>query len=600
MRPILFFFLLISGSGLVSAQSDAELAIEYFRQSDCEKGINFAEKALEAQFSKDLLSRYTSCAVKAKKGDAAVRFFRNRIRTEPERSAFYSFQWGSLLAQQGKDIQAGQKFDETLQILEKRPDLHPQFIEDFRKAGNPDYARKIIQIARERLRNPALYALELAAIYQEMGDKTKMIGELLGYGRMVRSTEVVQNLLQDFLKDEKDGDILERMLYEQIQAQPNEVYYNELLVWLQIQRKDFYKAFLQERSLDKRLKSNGARIINLATLAVQNQDYANALKMYEYLQKEYQETEIYPYARRMALLVQEEQIKRAYPVRLEDVRKLIGEYEKFLAAYDTNINALEAIRNMAKLYAFYLNEPARAVTLLSKAVDLGKTQPQFADACKLDLGDIYLLNGEPWEASLLYSQVEKSQKDNALGYEAKLRNARLYYFKGEFDLARSVLNVLKKATSREIANDASILSMLILDNTGMDSSEDAMRGYAAAELLLFQHQYDKALDSLSVLYTDYKDHALADEILWMQASVLIRLDRNEEAEKMLLKIIKDFSYDILADNAMYELAQLYESKLNRKEDAMRLYQELMDKYPASIFVADARKRYRMLRGDVIN
>ncbi len=582
------------------AQSDRELSTEYFRTGDCEKATFYAEKALKEQFFRDLLVKYTDCLIKEKRWSDAEAFYKKQISKDQPDQPFYNFQWGRVLTAQQKESDAGRKFEAALQAVSSRPDLYTQFIEDFRKIGEPAYAKKVVLSARESQKNIHLFRLELAGIYREMGETENMIRELISYGSMIRNPEIVQNMLQDFLKDEKDGDILEKVLYENIQKNPNEVFYSELLIWRQVQKKDFYKAFLQERSLDKRLKNNGLRIVELSRLSLQNEDYVNTLRMYEYLLKEYPRTDLYPYVRRMTIFVREQQTRRSYPVDKEEVRKLIKDYESLLSEVGVNINSLEALRNMALLYAFYLDDRKKSIELLNQAIQSAGKEMEFADKCKLDLGDIYILENDPWEASLTYSQVEKSQKDNVLGYEAKLRNARLYYYKGEFELAKSVLNVLKKATSREIANDASALSLLIMDNTGLDSSEDAMKAYAAVELQLFQHHYNEAIDSLQSLSTRYQDHSLADEILWLQASTFIKLDRNEEAEKCLLKIIETFHYDILADNAMYELARLYETKLKKKEEAMRYYQELMEKYPASIFVADARKRYRQLRGDTIN
>lgn len=599
MRYLLCFsFILVVFSSY--AQSDRELSSEYFRAGDCEKATFYAEKALKDQFFKDLLVKYTDCLIKEKRWTDVEAFFKKQISKDQANQAFYNFQWGRTLAAQQKSGEAGRKFDAALQVVNLRPDLFTQFIEDFRKIGEPAYAKKIVLAARDSQKNMHLFRLELAGIYREIGETESMIRELISYGSMIRNPEIVQNMLQDFLKEEKDGDILEKVLYENIQRNPNEVFYNELLIWHQVQKKDFYKAFLQERALDKRLKNNGLRIIELSKLSLQNEDYANTLRMYEYLLKEYSKTELYPYVRRMMIFVREQQTRRSYPVDKEEVKKLIKDYESLLSEVGININSLEALRNMALLYAFYLDDRQKSIALLNRAIESAGKEIAFADKCKLDLGDIYILENDPWEASLTYSQVEKSQKDNVLGYEAKLRNAKLYYYKGEFDLAKSVLNVLKKATSREIANDASALSLLILDNTGLDTSDDAMKAYAAVELQLFQHHYNEAIDSLQSLYSRYQDHSLADEILWLQASTYIKLDRNEEAEKCLLKIIETFHYDILADNAMYELAQLYETKLKKKEEALRYYQELMEKYPASIFVADARKRYRRLRGDTIN
>ena len=211
-----------------------------------------------------------------------------------------------------------------------------------------------------------------------------------------------------------------------------------------------------------------------------------------------------------------------------------------------------------------------------------------------------MLQGEPWEATLVYSQVEKSQKDDVLGYEAKLRNAKLHYFKGEFELAKAVLDILKKATSREIANDANELSLLIMDNTGLDSTEAAMKAYSSVELQLFQNKKFEAIDTLKQLYKRYENHSLADEILWLTAKTYIKLDSNQQAMADLKLLYSKFGHDLYGDDALFAMAKLYQEKLNDKDQSMKLYQELMEKYPGSIFVAESRKRFRILRGDVVN
>jgi tetratricopeptide (TPR) repeat protein len=440
----------------------------------------------------------------------------------------------------------------------------------------------------------------MASVYRELSDPENMVAELLSYGVLFRNTETVQNMLQDFLKEEKEQALLEKVLYDKIQKNPNEAFYNELLVWYQVQRKDFYKAFIQERALDKRFKYNGTRIFDLANLALQNKDYENAAAMFEYFVKEYPQGQLYPFARRMAISSREEQVKNTFPVNKIEVQKLIGEYQKLLNELGMNVRTLEALRNMAILNAFYLDEKEKAIEILNKAIEVGKNEQNFVDQCKLDLGDIYLLQGEPWEATLVYSQVEKSQKDDMLGYEAKLRNAKLHYYKGDFELSKEVLDILKRATTREIANDANDLSLLIMDNTGLDSTETAMRAYSNVELLLFQNKTLVAIDSLKSLYQQYKDHSLSDEILWLTAKTYMKLDSNQQALGCLQMIKEKYHYDILGDDALYTMAKLYEEKLKDKEEAMKLYQEVLEKYPGSIFVADSRKRFRILRGDTIN
>ncbi len=591
---------LLIGSSAAYCQTDEQLAEEYFKKEDCEKAVTYYEKILKKNFEKRALKNYTSCLIKTKEWDEADKFFKRQVKGDNLNAAWYFVNWGMLLEAQGKTPDSEKRYAEAIEAFGPRVDLYRDLAEEFREMQKTEWAQRTLQRAREVARNENLYRLEMASVYRELNEPEAMIAELLSYGILFRNTEIVQNMLQDFLKEEKEQVMLEKVLYDKIQKNPNEAFYNELLVWYQVQRKDFYKAFIQERALDKRFKYSGTRIFDLANLALQNKDYENAADMFEYIVKEYPKGQLYPFARRMAISSREEQVKNTYPVKTAEVQKLIGEYQKLLDELGTNPRTLEALRNMAILHAFYLDEKDKAIEILNQAIEAGKTEKEFVDKCKLDLGDIYLLVGEPWEATLLYSQVEKSQKDDVLGYEAKLRNAKLHYYKGDFELSKEVLDILKRATTREIANDANDISLLIMDNTGLDTSETAMQEYSNVELLLFQNKRAEAIDSLKSLYVKYKDHSLADEILWLKARTYMKLDSNQLAMDDLKIIHEKYNLDILGDDALYTMAKLYQEKLNNKEEAMKLYQELLEKYPGSIFVADSRKQFRMLRGDAIN
>jgi tetratricopeptide (TPR) repeat protein len=252
---------------------------------------------------------------------------------------------------------------------------------------------------------------------------------------------------------------------------------------------------------------------------------------------------------------------------------------------------------MGLLYGFYLDEKDTAIAILQEAMKMNRTDQRFVAKTKIDLGDIYLLKGEPWEATLLYSQTEKDLKEDPLGHEAKLRNAKLSYYKGEFKLAQEHLDILKLATSREIANDAMDLSILIQDNTGLDSTGEAMRAYAAVDLLLFQHRDDEALRQLDALLTKYPNHSLTDEVWWQKAQIFIRRNENQPAVVELEKIVTQYKNDILSDDAHFMIARLLEEKLGQRDKAMEMYRDHLTKYPGSIYVAEARKRFRGLRGD---
>lgn len=597
----LLIYIFLSGAGSAAwAQSEKEMAEEYFKKDDCPKALTYYTALLKIGYDKAYLRNFTSCIVKTKGWSEGEQFFKKQVKNDAFNSAWYYMSWATMLNAQGKAQEAEKKNEQALSASGLRIDLKRDMAEEFRSTGQPEWAKNALLNGREVSKRNDLFQLELASVYRDLNDPEKMIDELLSYGTRYQNIEVVQNMLQDFTKDEKEQVLLEKVLYDKIQKFPNEGFYNELLIWYQIQKKDFYKAFIQERALDKRFKHNGTRLYNLAMLALQNEDYINAGAIFDHLVKEYPKGQLYPVARRMAIFSREEQVKNTYPVRREEVQKLLGQYQQLVDELGVNVRTVEALRNMATLNAFYLDDFKKAIEIMQLAIDGGKQEKMFVDKCKLDLGDIYLLQGEPWEASLLYSQVEKSQKDDLLGYEAKLRNAKLHYYKGDFALAKDVLDILKKATSREIANDANELGLLIMDNTGLDSNEIAMKEYSAVELLLFQNKKYEAIDTLKHLYEKYQNHSLSDEILWLTAKTYMKLDSNQQAMAALKLLYSKFSIDILGDDALFAMAKLDQEKLGNKDEAMKLYQELMEKYPGSIYVAESRKRFRLLRGDVVN
>jgi tetratricopeptide (TPR) repeat protein len=596
----LLMMLLLVGSLNGFAQEGADLADEYFKKGEFEKVHTIYQKLMKPGAGKQIINRYVESSVKLNKIPEAEKVIRKLVKSD-DRNPYVFLQAGVLEESRGDSAKAEGYFNKAIAVAGNAINGLPELAQDFAEQSKQNWAIKVLKKGREQSREPLAYAGELARLYGAVGQKENMIDELLHWGLIPGNRDNVQATLQDNLKD-ADQKMLETVLYKKVQENPNEMFYTEMLVWYLTQKKEFYKAFIQERALDKRLKLTGVRVYDLGAVALQNKDYKNAAAMYEYVAKEYPQGQLYPFARRLVIKAREEQVKNTYPVDNLEIRKLIADYQKMFQELGKNNRTLEALRSTASLYAFYLDEKDTALTILQLATEISKNEKGFIDRCKLDMGDIYLLKGEPWEATLLYSQVEKSQKEELLGYEAKLRNARLHYYKGEFELSKDVLDILKQATSREIANDAGALSLLIMDNTGMDSdsNETAMKEFASIELMLFQNKVDSAALELNQLYTKYKDHSLADNILWLRANTLIKQNKVDEALQDLEKISANYGEDVLGDDALFLTAKTYEENKQDKPKAMELYNQLLQKYPGSIFGADARKRFRALRGDTIN
>ncbi|MEA5457749.1 tetratricopeptide repeat protein [Arcicella sp. LKC2W] len=579
---------------------DAELGMEYMKAGEYEKAKTIFQKlAKNKETAKVIHKPYLQTLIKLKEWEDAEKFAKKEIKSS-DGNAKYITDYARLLELNEKKEEALKQYNLAIEKVKSDENALMELVTEFSQNQQFDLAIQTIEKSREHFKSEDKYAVQLAKLYRMEGKIPQMIDEYLKFGFVSENREMVQSILQDELKDEKEIEQLEKVLYTKVQKYPDEAYYSEVLIWHLIQKKEFYKAFVQARALDRRYRKEGIQVTDLGFLAHQNKDYVNSGKIFEYLIKEYPRHQNYSLWRRMLINAKEEVIKSVYPINLDDIRLLISEYSKMLQELGTNQKTLEAVRSKGLLYAFYLNEKDTAITVLETAIKMANGDQQFIDRCKLDLGDIYLLKSEPWEATLIYSQVEKSEKDSPLGYDAKLRNAKLAYFRGDFELSKEVLDILKQATTREIANDAMELSLLIQENTGTDSTEKAMKAYSNAELLLFQHRNEEAISNLNAMEKTFKGDPLEDEIIYLRAMTYLKQGDVDKGVKDLETIIQKFPIELKGDDATYHLAKTYQEKLNQPAKAMKLYQELLTKYPGSIYGADARKRFRNLRGDTIN
>jgi TolA-binding protein len=136
-----------------------------------------------------------------------------------------------------------------------------------------------------------------------------------------------------------------------------------------------------------------------------------------------------------------------------------------------------------------------------------------------------------------------------------------------------------------------------MDNLNLDTTSDAISLYAAAELLVFQNRFDEAFLKLDTLQRKFPEHSLQDDILYLEAQIWEKKRDYTKAVQLYQDVAEKFKEDIRADNALYAMAQLYENKLNDLEKAKTLYEKIFMEYSGSVFAVDARKRFRVLRGD---
>ena len=588
-----------------TASFEEQLAGQFYQEGAFDKAADLYENVYDKTPSSYVYNQLVNCYIQLKDIKSAERLIQKQIKRSPFQPG-YGVDLAHVYQSLGEEEKAKKQYDK----LFKEMDVYDfRYVQDFSLAlqqrKQVDLAIRAYTESRKQTGKQGVFSAELAALYAQKNDIDKMLDEFLltlnlsGY----QYIEQIQQTLQDIIIQDPSGErglkVKERFIRE-VQRSPDNMYYPELLVWLLIQQKEFDAAFIQLKALDKRFKENGVRLMEFGRICGANNQYSTAFQSFKYVIDKGSNTEWYIPAKKELSVLMFRKITEAAnneQAELLELETLLSNTYEELGSREV---AYAVGIRLARLKAFYLDKPDEAITILNNFLSpqAGLSLRPFNEV-KLELADIQLLIGETWEASLLFSQVEKALKTDTLGQEAKFRNAKLAYYKGEFDWAKAQLDVLKAATSKLIANDALELSLLIGDNMVYDTTGEALMMFARADLWLFQKKIENSLSVLDSLQQQFPESSLADDILYRKAQIAIRKAEYEAAAGHLKELLSMHRTDILADNALFLLGEVYERYIRDNTQAMQFYEELLTEFPGSLFAVEARKRYRALRGDGI-
>lgn len=471
----------------------------------------------------------------------------------------------------------------------------------FRSIRENEYVVYTYEEGRKRLNNPNLFSLELGSFYYSIQNYPAMVEEYLRAAENIQGQEnYVLGRFQYYLSRDTDGKVAEALREEflyRAQQEKEGTYYAEKARWFYIQLKDFDFAYNQTVAIEKKGDFDGYLMLDLASICMQNKDYKTALKCYEYITKNYKDTPIELSGNIGLLEVKYNLFVISNSNDVNEAKQLDKMFTSLIDEVGVSSETLNLLLTHATLKGFYLKEYDVAIEKLNNLLDNYNWRKKDIAQIKLLLGDVYVLADDLWEATLLYSQVEKLLKDDVLGQEAKFRNAKLFYYLGEFNWAYTKLDILKTSTNNLIANDAMRLSLFIKDNMTEDTVLTSLKYFAMAELAEFRKDYKMSFEYLDSASNSTFYGIIEDDVLYKKSQIYYTLNNFSKADSLLQIIIERYPYELLIDEALYYSAYLNDYYLNNLEKAKEYYTELYMNHPSSVFAVLARNRYRDLRGD---
>ncbi|HMX61182.1 MAG TPA: tetratricopeptide repeat protein [Chitinophagales bacterium] len=576
---------------------DEFLARQFLQNGEYEKAAAYYKDLYEANPS-TYYNDYLSLLIQLTDYEKAEKVIKAQYK-QAENNPIYLMDLADIYLKQNKEDEAQKQFNKVIKELKADKNNIKQIAQKFIQLKQIELAQKTYLKAKELFKDNNAFNLEIASLLFLKNDIDGMIQAYLNEAALQPDNlSLIETGLQKIFTEEKNKDLLEKELLKRTQTHKRALVYLDLLIWLYMQRNDFDAAVLQAKSLDLLRNEDGGNVLRIARTAAIQQDFDAAIKGYQYVINKGPSFEWYVTANLELINVQRDKIVNSPNYTIAQLLSLKKTYQDFILNFKNEYTTTNAIIELAQLEALYIHEIDTAIQLLLPIVENNYIAKNLLAKAKLNLGDYYIIDNQAWESLLLYTQVEKSEKGNPLGEEAKYKNAKLSYYKGDFEWAQTQLKIIKANTSEFISNDAIDLSVFILDNLNTDDTDFALLLFAKADLLRFQNKLNAAEDTLNKIIAFYPSTALIDDILYMKYKIEKDRQHYEKAAAYLEEIVAQHSDDLLADNALFYLGDLYQKYLKDEEKAKTYYEKIILDFKDSTFTIEARKRYRKLRGDI--
>ncbi len=597
-RILLFTFLIFNLIGFAQKEEQTNyfIAESYYREGAYEKAAQIYDQLYtKNKFNTTYLKRLISCYQETDQFLKAENLLKKRIQEDP-RATYLNIFLGYNYDRQQQSQTAKLYYDSALKSLEQNPTYGAIMGRLFKDYSLLDYAISAYEKAMQINKN-ANYDFQIAQIYGEKGAYKEMFTSYVNLVDKNKSyLDLVQRYASRYITDDAEDEInilfKKTLLKKSLSNPKNE--WNILLSWLFSQQKEYYKAFIQEKALYERNKTDVSEIFSLGKVAFQD----NALDAAK---------DCFAFVIEKTVLIEEKIEANLYLAKIlvaNNDATVDAFFQNLFTKFGINSKTIAIQVEYANYLTFSKNNPIKATLLLEKALELANSKFEKA-RIKIKLGDVLVFQAKYNKALIYYSQVQTKLKNHRLAQEARFKVAQTSYFKGDFTWAKAQLKVLKGSTTQLIANDAVELFLKITDNEPVDSIPTGLKQLAKAELLAYQNKSEEALQVVEDLFNDNSlrvapGEPIYDDVLYFKTKLLIKQKKYDAAILSLAKIVAADNQGFLTDDVYYMMANIYQNHILNHEKAKEYYQKIIFEHPSSIYLVDARKQFRKLRGDTIN
>lgn len=577
----------------LAQQSDSQLAYTYYQNKDYEKAAQLFLQLYERTHASNFLDYHIICLINGKQYDQAEEVLKKYLKTD-SRNKDYIINLGYIYEQQGKSKKAEEYYEKAIKTLIPHSSDINSLAYKFRNIREYGWAIKTYQHGQKLLKQPHAFLSELGENYmmernyeqmldlfvQILQTKPTEINNIISKLNFSRSYDIINSV---------DG-VIENKLAELFQQSNYNPVFDELAVWYALQKKDYAQALHHAVLLNQKSPDKGYIYLNIARSAASLGNYNLATEAFnKILEKGKENNNLYTTALKESISCEYEKYQQQ-KAKQELYLPLATTCKNYLHEYGYTSANTDIALLLSDLYAYQIHQPDSANIILEKCTKIRSLNTNLLSEIKSKRADLLTYMDNPWEATILYTQIEKSNPNNDTGYEAKLKKAWLAYYAGDLLWAKAQFDVLKGSTTKLISNDAIKMSHFINMNYETDGDNKELVELAAAEFLIYKQQYQKALRMIDSVIL-HSPPGIADYASLQKAKVLCQLSDYPPAIEIFSRLKEQSEQTYIRAEAIYELANL-KKQLEEYTQARELYKTLVSEYSGSVYSVEAGNKYR--------
>jgi tetratricopeptide (TPR) repeat protein len=446
-------------------------------------------------------------------------------------------------------------------------------------------------------KSEVLFADELGTLYAALQQYSSATQE---YIRLVKKNpdqlSFVQSRFSAIILKPEALHAASEIVKAEVKISSDNIALHRLYVWLLMEERQYDSALEHYRMIDRLANANGSELFNFAQQLNHEHASATAAKAFKEIIDRFDKSGLLPYARFGYARALEELSNEAYTLAPESqpiYRDAIQIYESIAAAQDHPDLAAQSLFRIGVIKFEKLFDLNGALSALNKIKEFPNTLNILYDAV-IKNGEVQIARNDLIAAR---KEFERIADIPLVIYqdEAVFKLAELNYFEVQFDTSLSLLKRFDTNLNTDFTNDALQLQYFIQENK--TSSLPALIEFAKADLQMRQRKYPESLSHFEDIVQQYPTTLLIDDAMMKIGELHLKLKQTNKAIEAFHFIADSIQLSILKDKAQFRIAEISESVLHNKTQAITAYEKLLERFPNSLYAEQARKRIRLLRGD---